>query len=143
MLGQIESYDNLIPFMVEALKSCTDLSNDVMSYCIINQVRKFCLKHLLKNLPERIFFSVCYFSIQFFFFVTLVDIRYVFLYINYIIILFSHPPLCIWFHIRFPIILSPINFNFIPNLYIYFYLFIYFDSYVSIQIHLLISISIY
>ena len=40
VLSQIESYDNLIPFMVDALKTCTGLSNDVMSYCIINQVIK-------------------------------------------------------------------------------------------------------
>ena len=50
VLSQIESYDNLIPFMVDALKSCTDLSNDVMSYCIINQVKKLSLKVPSKEL---------------------------------------------------------------------------------------------
>ena len=40
VLNQIESYDNLIPYIVDALKSCSALSNDVMTYCIINQLDK-------------------------------------------------------------------------------------------------------
>ena len=40
VLNQIESYDNLIPYMVDALESCSTLSNDVMAYCIINQLGK-------------------------------------------------------------------------------------------------------
>ena len=40
VLNQIESYDNLIPYMVEALKTCSALSNDVMTYCIVNQLGK-------------------------------------------------------------------------------------------------------
>ena len=67
VLSQIESYDNLIPFMVDALKSCTDLSNDVMSYCIINQVQilswKIPSKELfVKNVLQGIVLSVFIFS---------------------------------------------------------------------------------
>ena len=40
ILGQIEAFDNLIPFIVDALRYSTDLSRDVMAYCIVNQLRK-------------------------------------------------------------------------------------------------------
>ena len=68
VLSQIESYDNLIPFMVDALKSCTDLSNDVMSYCIINQVQKTIMKNTFKRIIcEECSAGNCSFSIYIFF----------------------------------------------------------------------------
>ena len=50
MLNQIESFDNLIPYVVDALKCCTPLSNDVMAYCIVNQVT-YCHPHTPSSLP--------------------------------------------------------------------------------------------
>lgn len=40
VLNQIEAYENMIPYIVDALKCSTKLSNDVMAYCIINQLGK-------------------------------------------------------------------------------------------------------
>jgi hypothetical protein len=40
VLNQIEAFDNLIPYVVDALKCSTKLSNDVLAYCILNQLRK-------------------------------------------------------------------------------------------------------
>ena len=40
ILNQIEAFDNLIPFIVDALRFSTDLSRDCMAYCIVNQLRK-------------------------------------------------------------------------------------------------------
>ena len=40
ILSKIEVFDNLIPFVVDALKFSTELSRDCMVYCLINQLRK-------------------------------------------------------------------------------------------------------
>ena len=40
ILSQIESYDNMIPFVVDALKYATELAKDVMSYALLTQLRK-------------------------------------------------------------------------------------------------------
>lgn len=39
VLNQIESFDNLIPFAVEALKYSSDLSRDAMAYCLVSQLK--------------------------------------------------------------------------------------------------------
>ena len=39
ILGQIENFDNMIPFAVEALKYSNDLSRDVMTYCLVAQLK--------------------------------------------------------------------------------------------------------
>lgn len=39
ILSQIENFDNLIPFAVEALKYSNDLSRDVMTYCLVAQLK--------------------------------------------------------------------------------------------------------
>ena len=40
ILTQVEAFDNLIPFMVDALKFSTDLAKDVMAYSLIAQLKK-------------------------------------------------------------------------------------------------------
>lgn len=40
ILSQIEAYDNMIPFVVDALKYATELAKDVMSYTLLMQLRK-------------------------------------------------------------------------------------------------------
>ena len=40
VLSQVEAFDNLIPYIVDALKYCTDLSQDVMAYSLISQLKK-------------------------------------------------------------------------------------------------------
>ena len=40
VLGQIEAFDNLIPFVVEGIRYSSKLAFDVMSYCIVNQLAK-------------------------------------------------------------------------------------------------------
>ena len=40
ILGQIEVYDNMIPFVVDALKYTTELAKDAMAYILLNQLRK-------------------------------------------------------------------------------------------------------
>lgn len=40
VLNQVESFDNLIPFMVDALKFSTELARDVMAYSLVSQLRK-------------------------------------------------------------------------------------------------------
>jgi THO complex subunit 2 len=39
ILSQVEAFDNLIPFAVEALKYCSDLSRDAMAFCLVSQLR--------------------------------------------------------------------------------------------------------
>ena len=40
VLGQVEAFDNLIPFMVEALKFSTELTADVMAYSLVGQLKR-------------------------------------------------------------------------------------------------------
>lgn len=40
VLGQVEAFDNLIPYMVDALKFSTELSKDVMAYSLVSQLKK-------------------------------------------------------------------------------------------------------
>ena len=40
ILGQIEAYDNLIPFVVDALKHATQLSKDVLAFALLGQLSK-------------------------------------------------------------------------------------------------------
>jgi len=40
VLGQVEAFDNLIPYMVDTLKFSTELANDVMAYSLITQLKK-------------------------------------------------------------------------------------------------------
>jgi len=40
VLSQIEVYDNMIPFVVDALKCSTDLAKDCMAYCLLSQLQR-------------------------------------------------------------------------------------------------------
>jgi len=40
ILSRVEAFDNLIPFVIDALKYSTELSRDCMSYCLVSQLRK-------------------------------------------------------------------------------------------------------
>lgn len=40
VLSQVEAFDNLIPYMVDALKFTTELARDVMAYTLIAQLKK-------------------------------------------------------------------------------------------------------
>lgn len=40
VLGQVEAFDNLIPYMVDTLKFSTELSKDVMAYSLVSQLKK-------------------------------------------------------------------------------------------------------
>lgn len=40
ILSQIEVYDNMIPFVVDALKYTTDLARDILSYALVSQLHK-------------------------------------------------------------------------------------------------------
>lgn len=57
VLSQIEAYENMIPYIVDALKCSTKLSNDVMAYCIINQLGKDGDK--LKKGDLRLYVYIC------------------------------------------------------------------------------------
>jgi Transcription- and export-related complex subunit len=40
MLAQIENFDNLIPYVVEALKYTSELARDCLSFCLLKQLQK-------------------------------------------------------------------------------------------------------
>lgn len=40
VLGQVEAFDNLIPYMVDTLKFSSELAQDVMAYSLITQLKK-------------------------------------------------------------------------------------------------------
>ena len=44
VVGQVEAFDNLVPFIVEALHHNTRLACDVMAYCIVNLLGRNSLK---------------------------------------------------------------------------------------------------
>jgi hypothetical protein len=39
ILSKVEAFDELIPFAVEALKYCSDLSREAMAFCLVSQLR--------------------------------------------------------------------------------------------------------